>query len=318
MKSSFVKYSGYTLALLAMLLFSGTATWAQEAETEEPEATTEKDNKPVRSPWAAGMLIETQTDLVWAPKTLEMVMQHRFGNLNNEGFDMAGIYGASNIRIGFNYGLFKNAQIGAGSTKVGSRIYTDINYKYKLLTQTRSNSMPIALTYYGNVEIGLGSDELWGTDYAFTHRLSYFNQLIISRKISNNLSVMVAANWAHFNQIDTATWPNMTHSNFSLTFAGRYKIGSTTSILVEYAQPLTTPGALKWLPEDPANNLSQDEVGLRNLSIGLEFSTSSHAFHVFLTTYRNISYQQNLSFNTNYFTDGAILFGFNITRNWNF
>jgi len=314
MKSYLYKYASLSLVLIAMLFISPFTATAQDEETEEVE----KVEKPVRSPWAAGMLIETQTDLVWAPKTLEMVMQHRFGNLNSENFDMLGIYGASNIRIGFNYGLFKNAQIGAATTKVGSRIYTDVNWKYKLLTQTQSNSMPISLAYYGNVEIGLGDEEQWGTAYKFSNRLSYFNQLIVSRKFSKNLSIMFAANYAHFNQIDTATYPEMTHGNFSLTFAGRYKIGSTTAILVEYEQPLTTPGALKWLKEDPANNLSQNEVGLRNISVGVELATSSHAFHIFLTTYRNISYQQNLTYNTNYFSEGAILLGFNITRNWNF
>jgi len=316
MKSYLSKYYTLSLVIIAMLFISPLTLMAQDDDAEEAQS--EKEEKPVRSPWAAGMLIETQTDLVWSPKTLEMVMQHRFGNINSENFDMLGIYGTSNIRIGLNYGLFKNAQIGAASTKVGSRIYTDVNWKYKLLTQTRSNSMPIALTYYGNVEIGLGAEEQWGTDYKFTNRLSYFNQLIVSRKFSNKLSLMVAGNFAYFNQIDTATYPEMTHGNFSLTFAGRYKINSTTAILVEYEQPLTTPGALKWLPEDASNNLTQDEVGLRNLSIGIELATSSHAFHIFLTTYRNISYQQNLSYNTNYFSEGAILLGFNITRNWNF
>ncbi len=323
MKLYALKFTGTIWVVMGLLFLLPNITMAQEEEVteetpKEADTKTEKDNKPVRSPWAAGMLIETQTDLVWAPKTLEMVLQHRFGNLNNETFDMLGIYGSSNIRLAMNYGLFKNAQIGAGTTKVGSRIYTDVNWKYKLLTQTTSNSMPIALTYYGNIEIGLGADDQWGTDYAFTNRLSYFNQLNVSRKFSTNLSLMVALNYAHFNQIDTATYPEMTHDNFSLTFAGRCKIGNTSSIILEYEQPLTTPGALKWLPEDPSNNLSQNEVGLRNLSLGVEFSTSSHAFHVFLTTYRNISYQQNLTYNTNYFTDGAILIGFNMTRNWNF
>ena len=318
MKSLLSKHNALYLLLIGMLFLCSNTVFVQDEGAEEPETETKENKWPVRSPWAAGMLIETQTDLVWGPKTLEMVLQHRFGNLNNETFDMLGIYGASNIRFALNYGLFKNAQIGAGATKIGSRIYTDINWKYKLLTQTRDNSMPIALTYYGNMEIGLGSDELWGNDYAFSDRLSYFNQIIISRKFSKNLSIMFAANYAHFNQIDTAQYPNMTHDNFSLTFAGRYKIGSTTSIIIEYEQPLTTPGALKWLPEDPSNNLQADEVGLRNLSLGVEFSTSSHAFHVFLTTYRNVSYQHNLTYNTNYFSDGAILLGFNMTRNWNF
>lgn len=320
MKTIISKYASISLAVIALLFISPINALAQdEAATEEEAKPEKKAEKPVRSPWAAGMLIETQTDLVWNPGTLEMVMQHRFGNLNSETFDLLGIYGSSNIRIGFNYGLFKNAQIGVATTKIGSGIYTDINWKYKILTQTKSNSMPIAMTYYGNTEIRLGNEDPYGTNYKFTDRMSYFHQLIISRKVNKNLSVMVSGNFAYFNQIDTSQasgFPTLEHGNFSLTFAGRYRINSNTAIMVEYEQPLTTPGAAIYVNRD--TDMKNEQVGLRNLSLGVELATSSHAFHIFLTTYRNISYAQNLTYNTNFFTDGAILLGFNITRNWNF
>ena len=77
--------------------------------------------------------------------------------------------------------------------------------------------------------------------------------------------------------------------------------------MFEYDQSLTTP-----------------EVVKPNLSIGYEVATSSHAFQMFVTTYRGISYQRNLAYNTNDFTKfesnepWGFLIGFNITRNWNF
>ena len=281
---------------------------AQESPQVEEVKAKKKSDKPVRSPWMAGMLIETQTDLVWSPKTLEFVIQHRFGNLGSGSFDLAGLYAPSNIRLGFNYGLFKNAQIGFGTTK--DKKLQDFNWKYKILTQTKSNSMPIGMAYYGNIEINASESNSFGTgsNYSFANRVSYFNQLIISRKFSKKMTIQATLNYSHFNLIDTNVVgkSELKHDNFGFGVAGRYKVGSNTAIMVEYDQAFTTPEDIK-----------------PNLSIGVEMGTSAHVFHVFVTTYRGISYQENMVNNTNDFTKFekdqplGILIGFNMTRNWN-
>ena len=115
MKTSLLKTLGILTALLISFTINTNSIQAQEVTEVKPAE--KKADKPVRNPWEAGMLIETQTDLVWAPKTLEFVIQHRFGELNSGSFDLAGLYAPSNIRIALNYGLFKNAQIGIGTTK---------------------------------------------------------------------------------------------------------------------------------------------------------------------------------------------------------
>lgn len=319
MKTTFIKSTSIIAAVVTVLFFLPSKMQAQEETTSEEPAKEEvkKDKTPIRPAWNAGMLIETQTDLVWDKGTLEFVMQHRFGLLNaDNGFDLAGIYGASNIRMGVNYGLLKNFNIGFGTQK--NNMIQDLNWKYKILSQTKSNSMPIALTYYGNVQVDARDKSFFGANYQFTDRMAYFNQLIISRKFSRNVSLQVTANYSHFNQINDVTYPTLKHDNFGFGFAGRIKIRNSTYFIFEYDQALTTPGAYKWLPEDNNPALASEEVGLRNVSLGIEIATSSHAFHFFVTTYNGISYQQNMVYNTNYFADGAVLLGFNITRNWNF
>ncbi len=311
MKTTVSKQISILFLILGMICFGITSAYAQE---EEPEK--KKESKPIRPAWTASALVETQTDLVWDPKTLEFVMQHRFGLLNaNNGFDLAGIYGASNIRIGLVYGLFKNFNIGVGTQK--NNLIQDVNWKYKILTQTRDNKMPVSLAYFGNVQFDCRDKSFFGAEYKFTNRMAYFHQLIVSRKFSRSLSIQATANFAHYNQLNQDVYPNLEHSNFGFGVGGRLKISGAMYLIFEYDQALTTPGALKWLKEtDPA--LAQDEVGLRNISLGIEIATSSHAFQLFVTTYNGISYQQNLMFNTNYYSEGAVLIGFNITRNWNF
>jgi len=55
-----------------------------------------------------------------------------------------------------------------------------------------------------------------------------------------------------------------------------------------------------------------------NLALGLELSTSAHAFQFFFGNYYNLSPQQNNMYNRNDFTEGEFLIGFNITRLWNY
>jgi hypothetical protein len=291
MKTLLKNISAFTLIVLVISSFK---VLAQE-DTEPPM----EEDKPVRSPWEAGMLIETQTDLVWPVNTLEMVIQHRFGKLNNEGFDLLGLYAPSNIRMGFNYGIFKNAQIGAGTTK--NYKIQDVNWKYQFLRQTRSNRIPIALTYYGNVEFEALDESSYGQEYKFAHRVSYWNQLIVARKFSKRFTMQLSLNMAHYNQVDTALYPGIEHTNFGAGIAGRYRFAGSNSIIFEYDHPFTTPETTK-----------------PNLSIGVELSTSSHRFQLFVTTYQGISYQRNMVYNEHDFTKGDILLGFNITRNWSF
>ena len=105
----------------------------------------------------------------------------------------------------------------------------------------------------------------------------------------------------------------MLHDQFGLNFAGRYKIGESTAIIIDYDQPLST---------EPTNNPHP------NVAFGFEFNTSGHTFQVFMGNYQMLNPQKNSFFNQNNpipYTDngtkvkgGQFCIGFNITRLWNF
>src|SRR5210317_916920 len=193
-----------TLFILSVFVLQ---SFAQE-ETEKAE------DKPVRSPFESGLLIDNQTSVIPVKNTLEMVIQHKFGTMTNGISDLFGIYApGANIRLGLNYVILNNLQIGLGATK--TNMYTDFNAKWTILEQTRRNSVPFALTLYGVAAInGKDADQL-GTgkvvdtkgqtmpvDIAFNDRISYFSQLIIGRKFSDWLSLQVGASFTHYNMVD--------------------------------------------------------------------------------------------------------------------
>lgn len=256
------------------------------------------EEKPVRSPFESGVLIETQTNVLPSPNTLEWVIQHRFGKINNGFNDLFGIWAPSNIRLGFNYTLNDWLQIGLGTTK--NNKLQDANLKVLLLKQTRSNSMPIALTYYGNIVLDARDKENFEK---YSHRLSYHHQLMVTRKFSHKFTLQLGGSYAHYNLVDTL----YKHDHLAITLLGRFKVSGQLSIIFEYDHPLMK-----------GEEGSEFAYPKPNLAFGIEIATSSHAFQVFLGSYDAIINQRNNVFNANDPFAGEFLLGFNITRLWNY
>lgn len=287
-----------TLSLLFQLF--AFSSFAQNDSTTVVEEKPKKDKRPIKETFECGYLLNNQTIKVPTKNTLEFIIQHRFGKLNSEEFDLLGLYAPSNIRIGLNYTFTDNLQIGIGTTK--NNKLQDLGWKYAILKQTRSGSIPLSITYFGDAAIDLRKDVFPKR----TNSLSYFHQLIIARKINTKLSLEVAPSLSHFNMVDSL----VAHNNIGLSFNGRYKIGDATAIIFEYDHNFTKP--------DSKLKTAGTILAKPNLSIGLEASTGSHVFQVFVGTYDYIINQYSVLYNASDFTKKDVLIGFNVTRLWNY
>lgn len=283
--------------LLFIFLITPLFSFSQEEEEQIAD-------KPERPAFESSSIIDNQTNVLFTRNTLEVMMQHRFG-LIDEDNSLLGIYGAnSNIRIGLSYSILDWITVGYGITKKNRE--SDFNLKVGLLKQTRSGKIPLSVSYYGNVGIdGRSGDANNGVFLTRQDRYSYFHQVIIARRFNSKLSLQLAPSLSHFNAVDFS----FENDRFALAFGGRYKISAQTSIVFDYSQPITQLGT------DPVTGLDYDNPGI---SIGAEFSTSAHVFQIFLTNFNGILPQQNYMKNTNDFFDKGILIGFNITRRYNF
>jgi hypothetical protein len=192
-----------------------------------------------------------------------------------------------------------------------SRYYKlqDFHWKYAILQQTTDNSMPVSLSYFGNMVIDARPDDSFGPadDYKFIHRLSYFTQFIIAKKFNDKLSLQVAPSAIYFNTVphylvnDGAEVIGYKNFNLGLNAGGRYRIRYNHAIIFEYDQLLTKQ-----------NNLTDNLKPKPNLTFGYEIGTPTHAFQLFATNFTNIINQYNSLYNQNDFTSGKYLFGFNI------
>lgn len=288
----------YIPFLFAVVWLSVASPLAAQDEQED-----KKSDKPARPAFESTWWFDGQTGTVNQKNTLEFVMQHRFGLINSGNKDLLGIYGPANIRLGLGYAPMEKLNVGFGYTK-NKKIF-DLNAKYAILTQTRSNSMPLSLTYYVNMGIELLDKENYLNS---TDRYNYFHQLIIMRRFGSKFSAQIAPSLTHYNAVkwehqEDDSWLSMENDTWGLSVGARYKITSQMILMLGYDHPLTQHAINQPKP---------------SINIGLEISTSSHAFQVFITNNNRIQPQENFMFNQNDFNKGQWLIGFNITRLWSF
>jgi hypothetical protein len=272
------------IALLAFPL----SFFAQEKSDKAPE------KKLERAAFESSTLVNGQTNVLYTKGTLQLTMNHRFGMFNNGPGqnDFFGLWAPANIRLALDYAVTDRIAVGFGTTK-DSRLQ-DLSLKVALLRQTKDNSMPVSVTYYGNV-VG---DARPSENFIYpSDRYSFFNQLIIARRFSSNVSFQIAPSWSHYNYVERPVRNDVC----GLEIGGRVKINPSTSILLDYSQTVT--------------NYGKDEPK-PGVSLGVEFSTGSHAFQLFVTNYRGIVPQQDIVYNQNDFMKGKFVIGFNITRLW--
>jgi hypothetical protein len=279
----------FLLLLLSVFL---TPVFSQE-ETQET-----KSSKPVRFTFGTTVLIDNQTVATPYKGGLELEIHHRFSNIENY-HNLFGIYGSANTRMGLNYGVTDRIMVGVGTTK--DYKLQDIQWKYLILQQTEDNSMPVSLSYYGNIVIDLRKNDAFGIgEYRSIHRLSYFTQFILARKINEMFSIQVAPSAAYFNSVpqytDTTGYKNL---NLGLSAGARANLFGNQSLILEYDQLLTKQD----LEDQPKPNLA----------LGWEVGTATHTFQIFVANYNQIVNQRNLVFNTNNFAKGEYLVGFNVT-----
>lgn len=264
-----------------------------------------KKDTPVYSPWSSGILIDQQTSYIPEVNTLESVIQHRFGSINSSLSDLYGIYSpGANLRMGFNYVILKNVQIGYGLTK--DRMYNDFNLKWTVFEQTIKNKMPVSVTVFGNFAISGNSENVYGPDYQFGNRLSAFSQLIIGRKFCDAFSLQTGASFSHYNWVGVG----VDHDIIAMHVGARIKFSYQSSIVINYDLPLQ----IKIISEQREFTNHPKS----NLSIGYEVSTGTHAFQFFIATATGIVPQDIVSNNHKDWTDGGFSFGFTMNRLWGF
>lgn len=271
-------------------------TLSLPAFAQDEEAAKSDKKELARPAFESALLGEMQSVVVQTPKTLEWDFMHRFGTVENGLKDFYGIYApGANIRMGLTYTPMDKLAVGIGLTKANMAL--DLNAKYAIFRQSKDNSMPVSLSYFGNVVANTQA----GNYKEETHRLSFYNELIVAKRFNSKISVQISPSFTHYNAVDTLYSNDM----FAVGVGARYKFSAQSSIIINYVQPLM-------------NHKDSKLNAQPGLAIVWEIATSAHAFQIFFSNYQGILPQNNIMYNQNKWGDSKFLLGFNITRLWNF
>lgn len=249
----------------------------------------------VTGTFKATQIINTPTIEQPAKKSLQFLIMHRFGKLNQGAYELFGLDNAS-IRFGLDYGISDRLAVGIGRSSVDKTF--DGSFKYKVLQQN-TGGMPLSLSLYGLIT----NSTLRYSDKPYLnarYRTSYTSQLLIARKFTRALSLELAPAWTHLNLVPT---PQDKNDVFTLGVTGRMKITRRISINAEY----------NWLPD---NQVVSQKVH-PSLSFGMDIETGGHVFQLVFTNSQGMVGPYYLTKTTDSWGNGGIFFGFNISRAFN-
>ncbi len=268
----------------------------------------EEADEQVFEPFTTQTLIDNQTTTNPYKGSLNMEIQHRFGQIK-EISDIFGIYGGANTRLGLNYGITDKIMVGLGTTKNFKQ--QELEWKFSIMTQTTNFRKPFSLSYYGNFVLDArpdnnfeGASETDTLDYRFIYRFSYLHQLILSQKLGEKISYQVAPTFVWFNAVPEG----YRNDNYSINFGARFQVLGFHSIILEYDQPLVQP---ETIVKEDGSTISKTIYP--NIALGVEIGTSTHSFRVFVSNYNSIVKNRSVAFNDRNPFDGDFQFGFNIT-----
>ena len=243
---------------------------------------------PVQATFKATRIVNSQSIELTRPKTLEFMILHRFGSMNNGFYDLFGMDEAA-IRFDLKYGINDRISLGAGRSSL-NKTY-DIFTKLKILKQTSGgSSFPFSLALFSKMEISTIDQDLSMSD-----QLTFDIQVLAARKFNPSISVQVMPTFIHRNLVQTA---NESHDLLSFGIGGRVKVTRRVSINTDTFFPLG----------------ERNESFKQSWGLGCDIETGGHVFQLMITNVQG-SFESNYIENaTGTFDELNLFLGFNITR----
>lgn len=273
---------------LACLLLLGGCACAQEDLLSQLDSTQVQDTYATAA-FKGLQVITLQSTKMPAKKEFYFVVSHRFGTVKGGISEFFGFDDAT-TKIGGIYGLTDWLAV-SGSRHTLSKVY-ETSVKYRLARQ--SDLFPFEIVGYNTLDI---NSLLKKDDYPkieFSDRLTYITQLIVSRKISERLSLELVPSYIHKNLYN----PEIENDNqFALGYGGRMKISKRLSVNLEYAYNFNKPDFYK-----------------NPLSVGLDVETGGHIFQLLFTNSQSMTESGYLTSAAGDWGKGDFFFGFNLYR----
>ena len=261
------------------------------------------EERKVISVFKSLKVVNFETTKLANKKDFYLVISHRFGTVKNGIYDLFGLDQAV-TQFKFIYGV--NEWLNIGAARSSNQKKYGIHAKYRLKYQEK-NGFPISIVGYNLITANTSLKENAYPNISFEDRLSYTSQLLISRKINENLSILFAPSFIHENlatrsfvqENGTTVFYDEENNQFALGFGGRYKLSKRISLNIDYGLHL---------------NRNENSVYNNPLSIGADIETGGHVFQLHFTNAQAMFEEGFITQAQGDWLDGDFFFGFNLVR----
>ena len=259
-------------------------------------------------------LINANTVELLSPGILEFKVTHNFGDIagSDGGIkNFFGLDGATDVRIGFQYGLSKRINLIVARAKGEDRVRQiyELGFKYRFTQQANDSKHPLSMALFANavvstVEADASSIERENSFTKFSDRLSQALQLLIARK---------------FGKISLQLNPTLVHTNyvvrdddntvFALGGGLRLPVKGKFSLLVDYFHSFRSKTSIDSLKK--RGTRFYDALG-----VGIELLTEGHVFHLNFTNASEILENRFIPHTTSSWGKGQYRWGFTVSRDF--
>lgn len=258
-------------------------------------------------------LINANTVEMIPKKTLEFKVTHNFGDLAGDNGGIKNFFGldnATDIRIGFQYGLSKRMNLVAARAKGagGLKQLYELGIKYRPLQQTSDNKIPVSLSLYGNTVIsamaeGLNPGQENSFD-GFGDRVSYLFQALAARKFGK-LSLQLNPTLVHHNYVIAGD----DNTIFAMGAGIRLPVAGRFSLIADYFHSFRS--------HESRDMLRSQGIRLYDvLGVGIEILTAGHVFHLNFTNATEILENRFIPRTSSSWGKGQFRWGFTVSRDF--
>lgn len=277
------------IKLLIFCIFIMGVVKSQDEDLLAGLDSTQVEDTQVTAAFKALQIVTLQSTKMPAKKEFYMVVSHRFGSVEDGFKEFFGLDNAT-TKLGVIYGITDWLSLSA-SRHTLLKVYEG-SAKYSIFRQ--DDVYPVSLVGYSTIDINSSLDKDDYPNIEFQDRLSYVNQVLISRKFTKDLSLQLVPSYVHKNLYE----PTVENANqFSLGAGGRMKLSKRLSLNLEYVY-----------------NFDKPDFYTNPLSVGLDIETGGHVFQLIFTNSQAMTESGYLTNAAGDWGKGDFFFGFNLYR----
>lgn len=277
------------ILIFVLILTTSIESYSQEEDLLKGlDSVDTKQN--IESAFKGLKIVNLESTKIASKGDLYFIVAHRFSSIKN---GIESFFGLDNsvTQIKFIKGLTNWLSLSAAR----SELAYDFAAKYRLQHQIE-NGFPVSIVGFSSIAFNNTLKQSNFPRMVFKDRIIYVNQLLISRKISQSLSIQASPTIFHQNFVENDEQNNL---QYAVGFGGRCKLTKRFSINFDYAAHL---------------NRINTSVYKNPLSIGIDIESGGHVFQMHFTNSQGIHEAGFLGNSTGNWLNGDVNFGFNLSR----